>query len=391
MEMKVTHSLRGNRVVVLTLLVCLVLAVFAGTAFAGGEKEQKAGKKGTVALSFPGLDVPMIGETYEVAKQLLTRAGYEVIGHDPHWDANVQRNDWDTWISARQVDMIAYLIVTDPQQWQAVARKAKAAGVKLVSTNMTLVPDVVNFMFEDDHRLGFDTGKAMADWMQKRFKGAPRKVMVSMSENPMFRNRGQGVIDALKQFYPAAQVIEYTWGDHTATYNEVSNILTANPDCKILFNASEVAFAAYSAMLDAGISPTDPDAGIFHLNIDNSIIPLYENPDSILRYASTLHAVDWALAIASLAINAMENGPAIPYYATKLPVPHNGAWDQWLGGGFPEGKKRRAAPTNLKVCTVKDGKWVNPNSKGDWPYLQDPNIPKDLWGMVPEPWRATLR
>ena len=389
--MKVTLSLRGNRLVVLALLVCLVLAAFAGNAFAGGDKEQEAAKKGTIALSFPGLDVPMIGETYEVAKGLLTNAGYEVIGHDPHWDPNVQRNDWDTWISARQVDLIAYLIVTDPQQWQAVAKKAKAAGVKLVSTNMTVVPDVANFMFEDDHTLGFDTGKAMADWMQKRFKGAPRKVMVSMSENPMFRNRGRGVIDALAKFYPAAQVIEYTWGDHTATYNEVSNILTANPDCKILFNASEVAFAAYSAMLDAGISPTDPDAGIFHLNIDNSIIPLYENPDSILRYASTLHAVDWALAIASLAINAMEKGPAIPYYATKLPVPHDGAWDQWLGGGFPEGKKRRAAPTNLKVCYVKDGKWVNPNSRSDWPYLQDPNIPKDLWGMVPEPWRAALR
>jgi ABC-type sugar transport system substrate-binding protein len=391
MEMKVTHTLRGNRLVVLALLACLVLAAFAGNAFAGGDKEQKPGQKGTIALSFPGLDVPMIGETYEVAKKLLTNAGYEVVGHDPHWDANAQRNDWDTWISARQVDLIAYLIVTDPQQWQAVAKKAKAAGVKLVSTNMTIVPDVANFMFEDDHTLGFDTGKAMAEWMQKRFKGAPRKVMVSMSENPMFRNRGQGVIDALAKYYPAAKVIEYTWGDHTATYNEVSNILTANPDCKILFNASEVAFAAYSAMLDAGVSPTDPDAGIFHLNIDNSIIPLYENPDSILRYASTLHAADWALAIASLAINAMENGPAIPYYATKLPVPHNGAWDQWLGGGFPEGKKRRAAPANLKVCYVKNGKWVNPNSKSDWPYLQDPNIPKDLWGMVPEPWRSNLK
>jgi len=190
--MKGTLSLRGNRLVVLALLVCLVLAAFAGNAFAGGDKEQKAGKKGTIALSFPGLDVPMIGETYEVAKRLLTNAGYEVIGHDPHWDPNVQRNDWDTWISARQVDLIAYLIVTDPQQWQAVARKAKAAGVKLVSTNMTIVPDVANFMFEDDHTLGFDTGKAMADWMQKRFKGAPRKVMVSMSENPYVQEPGQG-------------------------------------------------------------------------------------------------------------------------------------------------------------------------------------------------------
>ena len=92
-----------------------------------------------------------------------------------------------------------------------------------------------------------------------------------------------GVIDALAEYYPNAEIIEYNWGGHSATYDEISNILTAHPDCKILFNASEVAFAAYSAMLDAGIDPKDPDAGIFHLNIDNSIISLYEDPDSILR------------------------------------------------------------------------------------------------------------
>jgi ABC-type sugar transport system substrate-binding protein len=372
------------RRIVLTLLVCLVFLALAGAAFA-------ASKKGTIALSFPGLDVPVIGQTFEVAKALLNSAGYEVIGHDPHWDANVQRNDWDTWISAKEVDMIAYLIVTDPQQWEAVAKKAKAAGIKLVSTNMTLVPGVVNFMFEDDHTLGWNTGKAMADWMQKRFKGQPRKVMVSMSENPMFRNRGQGVIDALAKFYPNAKVIQYTWGDHTATYNAVSNILTANPDCKVLFNASEVAFAAYSAMIDAGVKPTDPDAGIFFLNIDNSVIPPYSDPNSILRYSASLHAVDWALAIASLCINAMEGGPAVPYYATKLFVPHAGAYDQWMGGDFPADKTRRAAPANLKVCYLKNGKWVNPNSPKDWPYLQDPNIPKDLWSMIPQSWQGNMR
>jgi len=368
-----------------SLLLIMILVFAAGLVFAGGPS------KGTIALSFPGLDVPMIGETYEVAKKLLTEAGYEVIGHDPQWDSNKQRDDWDTWISQGEVDLIAYLIITDPEQWSPVARKAKAAGIKLVSTNMTLVSNVNNFMFEDDYTLGYDTGKAMSEWMQGRFKGAPRKVMVSMSENPMFRNRGQGVIDALAKLYPAAQVITYNWGDHGATYNEVSNILTAHPDCKILFNASEVAFAAYSAMLDAGISPQDPDAGIFHLNIDNSVIPVYEDPKSIIRYASTLHAVDWALAIASLSINAMENGPAIPYYATKLPVPRNGAYDQWLGGGLPAGKARRSAPQNLKVCYIKDGKWVNPNSTLTWPYLQDPNIPKNLWSKVPAPWNGNLK
>jgi len=373
------------------LLLSLVLVILVIPGCSKKEKPAQAETKGTIALSFPGLDVPMIGETFEAAKRLLNKAGYDVIGHDPQWDSNVQRNDWDTWIAQGEVDLIAYLIITDPEQWEQVAKKAEANKIKLVSTNMTLVANVNNFMFEDDYTLGYETGEAMARWMQERFKGESRKVMVSTSENPMFRNRGQGVIDALKKMYPSVQIIEYNWGDHSATYNAVSNILTAHPDCKILFNASEVAFAGYSAMLDAGISPTDPDAGIFHLNIDNSIIPVYENPDSIMRYASTLHAVDWALAIASLCVNTMEGGPQIPYYATKLPVPREGAYDQWLGGGFPEGKTRRAAPTELEVCYIKDGKWINPNSAEVWPYLQEPNIPKELWPKVPEPWRSNLR
>ncbi len=390
--MKVIRYLKDSPLVMLTRLMCLVLvAALAGHAAAAGPTDGKSGSKGTIALSFPGLDVPMIGETFEAAKRLLNNAGYKVVGHDPRWDSNVQRKDWDTWISAREVDLIAFLIVTDPQQWQAIAKKAKAAGIKLVSTNTTLVPEVANFMFEDDYTLGYDTGKAMAQWMQGRFKGESRKVMVSTSENPMIRNRGKGVIDALAKHYPSAKIIEYPWGDHTVTYNKVSNILTANPDCKILFNASEVAFAAYSAMRDANIGAKDPDAGIFHLNIDNSIIPPYSEPDSILRYASTLHAMDWALAIASLSVNALEGGPAIPYYATKLPVPRDGAYDQWLGGSFPAGKTRRAAPKDMKVAYIKDGKWVNPNSSKDWPYLQDPNIPKNLWNQVPQPWRANLR
>jgi len=391
--MRVTRNLGNGWSSVLTSLLFLIFfAAFAGLAAASGPQDaKKPGSKGTIALSFPGLDVPMIGETFEVAKRLLNNAGYKVIGHDPRWDSNAQRKDWDTWISAREVDLIAYLIVTDPQQWQAIAKKAKAAGVKLVSTNTTILPGVSNFMFEDDYTLGYDTGKAMALWMQERFNGAARKVMVSTSENPMIRKRGKGVIDALAKHYPNAKIIEYTWGDHTVTYNKVSNILTANPDCKIVFNASEVAFAAYSAMRDAGIDPKDPDAGIFNLNIDNSIIPLYSEPGSILRYASTLHATDWALAIASLSINALEGGPAIPYYATKLPVPREGAYDQWLGGGFPAGKTRRTVPSDMKAAYVKDGKWVSPNSPKDWPYMQDPNIPKGLWDQVPQPWRANLK
>ena len=144
-------------------------------------------------------------------------------------------------------------------------------------------------------------------------------------------------------------------------------------------------------MLDAGIDPEDPDAGIFHLNIDNSIIPVYENPNSIIRYAATMHPADWALAIASMSINALEGGPAIPYYATKLPVAHEGAYDQWLGGGFPEGKTRRAAPESLEACYIENGKWVNPNSMEDWPYLQDPNIPEQLWSQIPQPWRNNMR
>jgi len=382
-KMKAKRHVEKKEHLLQFFLLLMVLLLVSGQLYAKN--------KGTIALSFPGLDVPMIGETFEVAKQLLNAAGYEVVGHDPQWDSNKQRADWDTWISQGEVDLIAYLIVTDPEPWNSVARKAKAAGVKLISTNMTLVAGVDNFMFEDDYTLGYETGKAMANWMQSRFKGAPRKVMVSTSENPMFRNRGQGVIDALAKYYPSAKVLTYNWGDHSATYNAVSNILIANPDCKILFNASEVAFAGYSAMLDAGISPEDPDAGIFHLNIDNSIIPLYENPKSIFRYAATLHAVDWALAIASLAINAMEGGPAIPYYATKLPVPKDAAYDQWLGGNLPPGKTKRKAPVDLKVCYIKDGKWVNPNPTSIWPYLQNPNIPKELWSKVPDPWRGNLK
>lgn len=386
------NTRRFSRTALVTaLLACFFIGGLTSTVFATGGQETDDDSKGTVALSFPGLDVPYINQTFEVAKQLLNDAGYEVVGHDPQWDPNVQRSDWDTWISEGEVDLIAFLIVTDPQQWEPVSRKAEAAGVQLISSNMTITPQVENFMFEDDYTLGYNTGKAMAAWMQERFDGASRKVMVSMSENPMFRNRGQGVIDALNDLYPTAEIIEYTWGDHSATYDEVSNILTAHPDCKILFNASEVAFAAYSAMLDAGIDPEDPDAGIFHLNIDNSIIPIYENPDSIIRYASTMHPVDWALAIASLSINALEGGPAIPYYATKLPVPHESAYDQWLGGSFPEGKTRRAAPDTLEVCYIEDGEWVNPNSFEVWPYLQDPDIPEEIWGQIPEPWRANMQ
>ena len=77
----------------------------------------------------------MIGETYEVAKDF-NKAGYRWWGYDPHWDANVQRNDWDTWISARQVDAIPISLSPTPssgRRW----REAPAAGIKLISTNMT--------------------------------------------------------------------------------------------------------------------------------------------------------------------------------------------------------------------------------------------------------------
>ena len=161
------------------LLLSLAFVILVIPGCSKKEKSAQAETKGTIALSFPGLDVPMIGETFEVAKRLLNKAGYDVIGHDPQWDSNVQRNDWDTWISQGEVDLIAYLIITDPEQWEQVAKKAEANKIKLVSTNMTLVANVNNFMFEDDYTLGYETGEAMDSWMQERFKGESSKIMVS--------------------------------------------------------------------------------------------------------------------------------------------------------------------------------------------------------------------
>lgn len=358
-------------------MVVFIFLFAIGGVFAGGKQEKGESveaaekSKGIIALSTGFSTIDFLVETNKHLKYMLEDAGYEVLIHDPGFDSTKQLNDWETWISMGVKGIIAW-----PNNIDAavpITKKAAAAGVKVVSMapywegihSQTITPN---------YETGYIGGKMCAEWMQKTFGGAPVKAAVMRSEDPHFDERGQGYAAGIKENYPQAEVLEfYAFNGRDEIYQKVSSLLVAHPDLKIVMGGTTEIMGAYSALLDAGVAPDDPEGYVQSFDVSNEILSIMDIPNSIWRENLFFHPADWSICCASLILNAIEGGPSIDFVCQHIPLPEDISV-AYYGPDIPEGVNTPPIP-RLKPCYLdENNKWVNPN---DWGFAS--THPNEIW------------
>jgi len=98
MKMKKTTAL-----VAVTASLALALTGCGATDAGPGSSDES---KGSLAMSFGGLDIQIWVDMIDYMKPIVEDAGYEFITDDPKWDIQTQVSDWETWIQRGDVKAI---------------------------------------------------------------------------------------------------------------------------------------------------------------------------------------------------------------------------------------------------------------------------------------------
>jgi L-arabinose transport system substrate-binding protein len=257
------------------LLVLLVVAVVAASAFATGTKEGPQ-KKVVLAYVCKVLDNPWFQATTSAFKaKALALGASEVLLLDSKMDPELAMSQIDTLISQKVSGIVCNL--PDEKLSRAVVDKCKAAKIPIIGTDDPLV--------ENGKRIAptleldsYDAGYVMGDYLAKyvKEKGLIKNVNDTMYINlaglqiASFVQRTKGANDAWSKILPSYPADRMITADTDTVLTEegfqtMSAQIVAHPEVKTWFVTTvndEVAIGAARALEQAKLDRTSYVAGL---------------------------------------------------------------------------------------------------------------------------------
>lgn len=264
-------------------------------------------RKGALAMSFAGLDIPIWVDQLEIMEPIITEAGYEFLSDDPAWDIQTQVNDWENWIQRGDVKAImGYPVQSDSMV--AVTEKAQAAGIPVLGYAGTWEGTSFGVLlnnYEDGVRLGEEAG----EWIKEQYgdAGTQPVALLGYWDTDLGRERSEGIVAGLENSGADVSINEISVINLDDGYAAAQSQLAAEPDTKIwLGMASEPLQGAYQYLTDQGVAPDDPEMLLGALDATDEILDIVTIEDSIWRLSYILPARQLAEANAELLIAAAE-------------------------------------------------------------------------------------
>ncbi|MEX2508887.1 MAG: sugar ABC transporter substrate-binding protein [Homoserinimonas sp.] len=263
--------------------------------------------KGSVAMSFGGLDIQIWVDMLSYMEPIIEDAGYELITDDPKWDIQTQVSDWETWIVRGDVKAImGYPVQSDSMV--AVTQQAQDAGIPVVGYASEW-EGTSNSVVLDNFADGKMLGEEAVAWMEETY-GTSAEIPVALLgywDTDLGRERSEGIREALDESGLNLDISEIPVVSLDDGYAAVQNQLTAVPDTKVwLAMASDPALGAYRALIDAGVDPEDPEVILASHDATNEVLDINKNADSFYRLSYILPAEELGRACAEMLIAAAE-------------------------------------------------------------------------------------
>lgn len=267
--------------------------------------EQEA--NGAIAMSFAGLDIAIWNDMLEIMEPQIVDAGYKFVTHDPQWDVQTQVNDWQNWIQRGDIKVImGYPAQSDSMV--AVSEEAQAAGIPVLGyasqwqgTSHSLLLD----NYEDGRILGLAAG----EWIVEKYgtDEAQPVAFLAYYDTDLGRERSEGILAGLEESGANVDITEHSVIGLTDGYDAAQAQLQAAPDTKIFIGiAGDPPLGAYQAVMDAGVSPDDPDFLFAALDATDEILDIFLLENSIWRIQYVLPAKSLADGMVQMMLAAAE-------------------------------------------------------------------------------------
>ena len=148
----------------------------------------------------------------------------------------------------------------NPAALQPVFDQARAQGVHVINNHFPVAFGHYDiFLDTGPYESGQLAGVYAASLIQEKFGGKGRIGLLTLPENETLKTRVQGIVDAVRQNAPDAQVVvEQRATDQSNSETVVANMLTAHPEINTLLGWSDtVVLGGMAAISNAQKKPSD--------------------------------------------------------------------------------------------------------------------------------------
>ena len=208
--------------------------------------------------------------------------GNEVTVVECKENANTQIDQIENFITSG-MDVIIVQPV-DPDAIEEVCKEALDSDIEVVCWDEKMENSSFNWVIEN-YDLGVEIGTQAADFINEKFgdKGC-EVVVLGYPQTPILLERENGILDALKEKAPNAEVVANQPAiDTTEGLNAMETILQSHPDVKVVCCiGGGGATGANEALKGTYGSEVPDDIGIFSTDLTDEAIATAKSSDAVL-------------------------------------------------------------------------------------------------------------
>jgi ABC-type sugar transport system substrate-binding protein len=304
--------------------VAMIVAVAAGGHPARAEQP-------AVAMSFGGSTIALWNDELQLMRPIIEAAGYRFLTDDPQFRVEKQVQDWQAWIAEGNVKAIMGWPI-NAAAMVPVTKQAEEAHVPVIGYAVAW-KGVASSLLTDPEKDGEHMAAYAVTWINKTYGDKPVVVAIlSDKQNDLTRLRVEGLYKAVKDGVPNATIYRVPALTREDGYTAAKQHLTGHPDTTVWLSFSNDNMkGVYKALMDSGVSKTDPKYFLAGMDVTNEDLNLIRIPDSIYRMAFAFQSRVLAKANCELLLAAAAGKPAKDIFITPDVVTAENAEKFYVG------------------------------------------------------------
>ncbi|MDD2958843.1 MAG: sugar ABC transporter substrate-binding protein [Lachnospiraceae bacterium] len=252
-----------------------VLAALSMASAAGAATEHPSGLK--IGCAVQTMSNQVWAQQMEEITKDAKEDGNEVTVVDCQENANTQISQLENFITS-EMDVIIVQPV-DAEAIEEVCKEALDAGIEVMCWDEDMENSSFNWVIKN-YDLGVAIGTQAAEFINEKFGDEGCEVVVlGYPQTPILLERENGILDALAEKAPNAEVVANQPAiDTTEGLNAMETILQAHPDVKVVCCiGGGGAAGANEALKGAYGSEVPEDVGIFSTDLTDEAIAAMQN------------------------------------------------------------------------------------------------------------------
>lgn len=215
--------------------------------------------KGSIGISFPEGDQPLVQSIIGFAKEKAEQEGYKIAFDDPKGDLNAQVSTIETWIESKQVDIVVGAVF-EPEVVKTIAKKSLDADIPWI-TYADQIDEQTAFLSYDHEEGGYMLGEAAAEWINENLNGEAEIAILGFESGSWSRDRVVGMEKAIQEHAPNATIVAKQDAlTASEAVEKTETILQGNPNLNVVLGITDdVSVGAFQALTNSGKEKDDPN------------------------------------------------------------------------------------------------------------------------------------